>query len=253
MGREISLTTVKGGITRLRTKGAALKDSLYDLLNGYVTAAKTVYVRPGTQRRAVLSATTKGLCSFAGTLHTFAITAVGVPAGYTLHVIVHPTDASQDIAEIHFSEPLMGFLYVAAEFENGDVFHYWLQSGDPWQANHIYQIGDIVTPSVPNGFGYQATRRTAPFPAWAPNVARTVGDSVEPTAPNGFYFTVTDTQGDNPSSGGTEPTWVAQDGAQTIEDTEQSTSNTGGPATQPDVDTTPAPATQDRYGQGTQV
>ena len=44
-----------------------------------------------------------------------------------------------------------------AEFENGDVFHYWLQTGDTWQADHVYQLGDIVSPSVP--VSTQITRR----------------------------------------------------------------------------------------------
>src|SRR5688572_30316201 len=111
MDNAVALTTIKGGINRLRTKGSAPEDSVYDLLNGYVTAAKTVKVRPGTFRNAALAedtagnGLTKGLVAFDGTLHVFADELVEVPAGYTLHIISHP-DATPDdpirILEINF-------------------------------------------------------------------------------------------------------------------------------------------------------
>lgn len=230
MADPVSLTTVKGGITRLRTKGAALKDSLYDLVNGYVTAAKTVKVRPGTFRRAVLPEATKGLCSFDGSLHTFCHESVEVPPGYVLHILTHPLleDSNEDpipLKEIHFAEPFMGALYVVAEFDVGtadvqSVFHFWLQQGNTWQPNTVYKIGDIVTPSTPNGRAYQATRLQPPSPVWAPGVTRQEGDVVEPTEYNGFKYTVVDTLGDNPTSGTTEPNWPTSDGAQIFEDTE---------------------------------
>lgn len=249
----MALTTIKGGITRLRTKGGALKDSLYDLRDGYVTAAKTVKVRPGTYRRAVLPEETRGLCSFGDTLHTFCHKTVALPSGYTLHVISHPDSLGNtvdpiELEKVHFAEPLMGFLYVVAEFANEDTFHFWLQTGDTWLADTIYKLGDIVVPTVANGLAYQATRLSAPFPAWKAGAVRVNGDVIEPTVYNDFFYTVTDTQGDNPTSGAVEPVWATEEGAQTIEDTEQGNSTTGGTATeQPDIDAAPAPGTQDRY------
>lgn len=249
----VPLTTVKGGINRQRTKGAALKDSLYDLLNGYVTSSKTVVVRPGTFRRALLNEATRGLCSFGATLHTFCHKTVAVPAGFTLHVIAHPDSLGNttdpiELEKIHFAEPMMGFLYVVAEFANEDVFHYWLQTGDTWEANTIYKLGAIVAPTNVNGLAYQATRLSAPFPAWKAGAARALADVIEPTVYNDFYYTVTDTQGDNPASGTVEPTWATEAGAQTIEDTQQGNTTSGGTATdQPDVDAAPSPDTQDRY------
>lgn len=249
----VALTTIKGGINRQRTKGAALKDSLYDLLNGYVTSSKTVKIRPGTFRRATLNEATRGLCSFGATLHTFCHKTVSIPAGYTLHVISHPDSLGNtvdpiELDKVHFSEPMMGFLYVVAEFENGDIFHYWLQSGDTWVADTIYKLGAIVVPTNVNGLSYQATRLSAPFPAWKAGAARATNDVIEPTVYNDFFYTVTDTQGDNPTSGAVEPTWATEEGAQTIEDTELGDSTSGGSATeQPDVDAAPSPDTQDRY------
>jgi hypothetical protein len=252
--REVALTAVKGGITRLRTKGAALEDSLYDLLNGYVTAAKTVVVRPGTFRSYLLPTDTAGnnetagLMAFDGALHVFAIEEVVVPDGVVLHVIQHPTDPTQAIAEINFAKPFMGFPYVVATFADGVTQHYWLQSGDVWTADTIYKAGDIVVPSVSNGLAYQATRSGDPNLSWAPNVQRALGDIIEPTVYNDYFYTVVDTQGDNPRSGTVEPDWPTEDGAQISEDAEGATTSTGTPTTAPDSATTPNPVTQDRYG-----
>jgi hypothetical protein len=43
--RDIPLTAIKGGINRTRTKGGARADTLYDLLNVYVTEDGTVQAR----------------------------------------------------------------------------------------------------------------------------------------------------------------------------------------------------------------
>lgn len=251
-----ALTVVKGGINRERTKGAARPDVLYDLLNGYVTDENTVAVRPGTFRDTVLPAITKGLCAFNGSRHVFAHESVTVPAGYTLHVLVHPMfeDGSQNpfvIKKIHFAAPFLGFLYVVAEFDTlgvdtDAVHHYWLQTSGSWQANTIYKAGDIVEPTVPNGLAYRATRNGAPNPSWAPRVSRTVGDIIEPTVYNDFYYTVVDTLGSNPASGTVEPTWPTEDGARVSEDTDASSAPPQSVTLPPS--NTPSSDVIDRYG-----
>jgi len=267
--RSAALTVIKGGINRLRTKGAALNDSLYDALNCYVTAAKTVRVRPGTFRHADLSlldATlenpTKGLASFDGALHVFATQTFDVPDGFVLHVLQHPVKFNSDgsiipLRKIHFATPFMGFLYVVAEFEDadtlnelGNTFHFWLQTGDVWEANKVYKLGDIVSPSTPNGFSYQANRISAPNLSWAPNRQRQIGDVIEPTAYNDFYYTVVDTQGSNPRSGTAEPIWPLEDGAQIFEDADGGEDTTSSPTPTLDPTTAPDPTTQTRYNRG---
>lgn len=265
---SIPLTTIQGGINRLRTKGGANNQSLYDLLNGYVTSAQTVKVRPGSIRTAVLPSATKGLVAFQNSFHVFCNTFVEVPDGYTCHVLTHPLGQDPDhpvpIAEIHFAAPFLGFLYVVAEFEPvstavidaGLIFHYWLQgygtgsSSSTWQPDKVYMIGDIATPTVPNGLAYRATRfANAINPVWTPNTVETLNNRVEPTVPNGYYFIATEVDGDNPVTGATEPVWPTSTGATVAENSEivdGQESATPGPAPQP---TTPAPssATQQRY------
>jgi len=243
----------------LRTKGSAPEDSLYDLINGQVTAAKTVKVRPGTFRITTLptntagDGVTKGLCAFDGTLHVFSEESVDVPAGFTLHILSHPDATEQDpiaIEEINFAAPFMGFLYVSATFENGDTFHFWLQEGDTWEADTVYKLGDIVLPTVPGGLAFQAQRLTDPNIAWAPSVSRSLGDVIEPTVYNDFTYTVVDVQGDNPRSGEVEPDWPTEDGAQVIEDADGASGAPSTPTQMPDPNAQPAPTTSDRYDNG---
>lgn len=228
---DINLNALKAGINRIRTKGGADPSSLYDLINGYVTIDGSIQSRPGTTRHAVLPAGTRGLCAFNGAMVVFSGSAkTGLPAGYSCEVLVHPTDDTQEIAEIHFAAPFLGFLYVVAEFSDGQVFHYWLQSNDPWQASTVYLTSDTVRPASVNGFIYRPTTSNNPA-AWAPNTTYAVGDQVQPTIYNGYAYEVVEIDGDTPDSGNTEPTWIASEGALVYEDvdnTPASTATSGG-------------------------
>lgn len=88
--RPVPLTTLRGGINRLKVRGAARADMLYDLLNGYVTNAATIAPREGTTRDAVLDANTVGLMAMKGQKHVFSSALQTVPAGYVCDVLAHP-------------------------------------------------------------------------------------------------------------------------------------------------------------------
>ncbi len=216
--REI-LSALKSGITRLREKGGASKDTLYDLVNSYVTKEKTMRARYGSKVITNMLAGTKGLCWFEDAFHVFSNDDVTVPSGFVCNILIHPTDRELTIANVHFSAPFMREIYVVAEFSDGSIFHYWLQRPTVWTANTIMYPNWAVSPTVANGFAYRASRLSSPYPLWVKDIVRTVGDRIEPTIPNGFYYEVTSVSGDNPRSGATEPTWIASDGAQVIEDT----------------------------------
>lgn len=218
MARQENLTVIKGGLNRQRTKGAALKDTLFDLLNGFVSSSKTVKVRPGTRLTETLPAGTKGLVHFDGGFHVFAITFIAAPAGYTIHVIQSPDDDTLALSRIHFAEPFLGALYVSAEFADGRVYHFWLQKADVWEADTDYRLNQIVSPSVDNGFVYKARRLVGTNPAWTADTPRTVGDIIEPTTANNFKYTVTQVVGPTPRSGSEEPLWPTVSGATIVED-----------------------------------
>lgn len=250
--RSFGLGYFKAGISRLRERGGAADDSLYNLINGRITASHTIEAREGTRVDYTLPAGTKGLCSFNSKLHVFAgsITASG-NAGYVIDVLPHPTIPSQTIKTVHFAKPFLGFLYVVPEFANGDVFHYWLQSGTTWTANTAVTLGTLIAPTTPNGYVYKATRLAAAPPTWTANTTHAVSDIVTPTVANGFDYTATSVNGTNPASGATEPTWPAADGATVNEDTGLAPSTPTTPY-DPTVITstagTPPTTTTTRYG-----
>lgn len=246
-GRPQQLNSSRGGINRLRNKGGASKENLYDLVNGYVDASGAVRSRPGTVRAYALPTGTKGLTAFNGALVVFSHQTVSnMPAGVTCEVLVHPTSPSQSIKEIHYADPFLGYLYVVAEFNDGLVRHYWLRQASTWTANTRYKTGDLVQPSTPNGYVYRARRMSPPGVAWAPDVKRAVNDKAEPKTHNGFEYVCTTVIGTNPRSGTTEPTWPTQEGATVVEDVNDAMQPKPAPSTDPPV-TDPGTGIGGRY------
>ena len=235
MARQENLTVVRGGITRQRTKGAALKDSLYDLLNGFVTTEKTVKVRPGTLLTETLTAGTVGLVHFEDEFHVFANATVAVPSGYQLHILKSPDDSALALTRIHFAEGFLGGLYVVGEFSDGAIYHYWLQPADDWEASEDYTLNQRAAPTTPNGFVYKARRLAGANPAWTASTPRAADDVIEPTVENNFKYTVTQVIGPTPRSGFIEPVWPTEVGAIIIEDLDD---ESGKAPTTPDSPTT---------------
>lgn len=222
-GRIVTLNAAKGGINRLRVKGGADPSTLYDLVNGYVDSAGVIRSRPSTRSRVQLPAGTKGMCAYDGKLVVFSNVPRPMPVStpqVECEVLNHPTSPGLELFQIHFAGPFLGYLYVVAEFINGDVFHYWLQRGQTWQPNTAYLPGAIVTPTNPNGIAYQLDSGTQQFQVWIKNVVRALGDKVVPTTDNGYFYTVTDAFGPAPRSGATEPSWPTSPGAKVFEDSD---------------------------------
>jgi len=245
--KQQSLSAVKAGMTRLRTKGGASTDSVYDLVNGYVTAARTITCRPGSRIAYQLPPGTKGLVFFQGKFVVFANVVIpSTSPNVEIEVLRHPENAGAAIKQIHFAMPFLGFLYVVAEFEGGDVFHYWLEKGEIWQPNKTYFPGTLIRPSTGNGLAYRLEGDTSAYLPWAANVARALGDVVVPTTDNGYKYTVIETTGSAARSGTTEPVWPTNAGETVFEDANvqnalgSNTTNT--PAVPPNV--------KDRYGTG---
>jgi len=252
MARQVQLNAVKGGINRLRTKGGPSPNDLFDGLNCYIDASAAPTSRPGTVIDFELPAGTKGLAAANGGLVVFSHQIVSpMPDGVSLEVLSHPTNPALPIRDIHFAGPFLGdatgaILYVVAEFDDGSVFHYWLQHGSTWEANTAYGLGDIVVPTSPNGLVYRAERLNPAKPVWQPNVTRTVGEIVEATTFDGNQYEVVETIGDNPRSGATEPVWNTADGALTYEDVDITPSSGGGTGATTPPDTPPT-SVVDRY------
>lgn len=251
--RTVPLTAIKQGIDRLRPKAGSRADSLYDLVNGFVTAERTVQVRPGTRRVANLTAGTKGLVAFNSLYYVFATTSIDLSAFplFRLIILLHPFDPAATLTKIHYAAPFLGALYVTAGYSDGKIYHFWLQAAVPWQASHEYSANVFVTPTTPNGYVYIGTRLSAPFPAWTAGAPRTLGPPasvIEPTTYNEYYYTAIAVAGTNPSSGGVEPDWPLATGATIVESTDgfnATTNNDANPPASPAP--TPQASTTDRY------
>lgn len=251
--RGVNLTSGKGGIDRTRIKAGAKPDSLYDGLNCWVTVSLSFRPRQGTVIDAQLPSGTIGLTTFEDKLVVFSDHEVDLSAfpGYRLEILTYPggNATAPSLYKIWFAEPFLGWLYVAAEWSDGEVFHYWLQQVRTWQPDTIYLFNDLVQPTVPNGFTYRANRLGAANPIWQPSTAYQVGDVVEPTVPNSYKYEVVDAIGTNPRSGTVEPTWLTTPGALVNDDadivaTPDDTTGGSGSPNQPPQDVI------DRYGQG---
>lgn len=210
--RAIPLTVLKGGINRLRVKGGARANMLYDLMNGYVSNDGSVGPREGTIRDATLDGNTKGLCAQDSINNVFATSMQSVPTGYVCNLLIHPTDPTQTLLKIWFAKPFMGFLYVVAEFANHDVLHFWLQNNGTWTAATVYKTGNIILPTVLNGLAYEAERMMAPNPTWTAESTVTAGNVVEPTEYTGFAYRAVGVAGTTPHTGPSEPIWPTVSG-----------------------------------------
>lgn len=208
------LTTLKGGINRLKTKGNPSPDSLFDLVNGLVTQAGSVIPRDGTIRFANLGTSTIGLMAQNGVFNIFGLALVTVPAGFKCNVLQNPSNPSDPLKTIWYAQPFMGFPYVVAEFASGHVQHYWIQETTTWAANTVYQPGDVAIPlTTPTGLEYIPSSPYH-YTTWAPGMSISNNSIVVPTIPNGFFFVATLPSGETAAfTGAVEPTWPTTIGA----------------------------------------
>lgn len=167
-------------------KGASVSDAsrLRVLNNCYVTTGKTIRKRPGLTYVTTLETGTKGLRAAGGKLNTFHATGTVTHADtrFVANKIAHPTDAAMEVARIHYADVFNGFLYVAAEYNNGNVFHHYIDDASAltaWAATTALTLGVFRRPTVSNGYRYEVT------------TAGTT-DGTEPTWPTTIGGTVTD-------------------------------------------------------------
>ena len=326
--RPYPLTTLNGGINRLKVKGGASASQLYDLQNAYITNAGSIVPREGTIRAATLTSQTIGLAAANGTFNVFApnsgfipvvqnaiiasatggdgtfvsgstyyfevtaldayggetlvsneqsilatgatcslnlswlqaagstgynvyygtgagtenkvtsvgnvfkflatstgvftagtppvsnTTAITVPTGYTLNILSDPHDRTQLLKTIWFAKPFMGFEFVVAQFQNGDIVHYWLQNSGTWTTGADYTTASIVLPLTLNGLAYQAVRHFPIEPLWTPNTVISSGTYVEPNSPTGFAYQAIAVAGTPSTTGAVEPVWPTTAGAE---------------------------------------
>lgn len=168
-------------------KGASVSDAnrLRELDNAYVTTGRTIRKRPGLELVTTLESGTLGLTAAGGKLNTFYSigTVTHADARFVANKIAYPNvSPSYGLKKVLFADVFNGYLYVAAEYWDGSIFHHYLNPTSTeivWGALAVYTLGMIRRPTVDNGLRYEVT---------------TAGTSagVEPTWPTTIGATVTD-------------------------------------------------------------
>jgi Concanavalin A-like lectin/glucanases superfamily len=207
--RAFPITVLNGGINRLRVKGGAAANQLYDLQNAWITNAGSVVPREGTIRAATLDSSTVGLAAANGQFNIFssAFSTATLPANYVLNVLSDPSNTTASPTVIYYAKPFMGFLYVVASFSDGTVHHYWLQNSGTWTSSTDYTSASIVLPPTPNGLAYQGVRDFPIQPLWTAETLIASGSYVEPNTPTGFAYQAVATTGSPVHTGQVEPVW----------------------------------------------
>lgn len=215
--RAITLSTQKGGMSRLRDKGGASPETLYLLKNGYVTTAKTIRARPGRTSLTAVDSASVGLTAYSGQLYTFSSAALpGLPA-LTNIVLPHPTNSALTIIRIHYAQPFLGRLYVVAEFSDNSIHHYWVDNPPARKPLNIYGYLERVQPTVPNGYYYEASN-VSTATRWTSGETIVVNDLRQPTTYNKYNYKAISVVGTAPvKTSETEPTWPTQHGATVVE------------------------------------
>lgn len=130
-------------------KGASVSDAnrLRVLDNCYVTTGKTIRKRPGLTVFANLEAGTVGLKSSGGKLNTFYSTGTVTHADtrFVANKVEHPTVSTMNASKIHYADSFNGYIYVSAEYANGDIVHHYLDGTTP---THIADVNCPNTASV---------------------------------------------------------------------------------------------------------
>lgn len=216
--RPFPIADQSDGINLLRSKGGASPKGLFDLQNGWVTQKKTINARPGCgDPYAVAPTGTKGGVGFENKIHTFASSVVANSDPLVVvNVLKHPTGGAAALSTIHRAFPVLGRLYVVAEFADGVVQHYWLQRQTAWAPSTIYQFGKVVSPPADNGFVYEITNASVLLP-WAADTEYALNAEVLPTVANGFKYKATTVVGSPARSGTVEPTWPTTESATVLE------------------------------------
>lgn len=117
------------------------------LNNCFVTTGKTIRKRPGLTLVQTLESGTVGLRAAGGKLNTFHATGTVTHANtlFKANKIAHPTLGAMELAKIHFADVFNGYLYISAQYNNGDIRHHYIDGSSP---THIADTNCPNTASV---------------------------------------------------------------------------------------------------------
>lgn len=175
----ITFDVFDGGLDVSKGRSVAGANQLRRLTNAYVTTGKAIRKRPGLVKVADLETGTKGLVGAGSKLHTFygqgSITHAN--SLFQANLVPHPA-GGQDVTDVHAATSFNGYLYVAAEYGNGDTYHSYLDDPGAWAPNTAYSVGQFRRPTTPNGYRYEVTVAGTSDPTTEPSWPTTIGATV---------------------------------------------------------------------------
>lgn len=122
----IVISNFLGGVDRSRPRYVGPPGTLWSGINGHLTRGGDFEKRKAFAAYASLPSSTVGLAKTGAGLYSFgSVAAPTMPTGITYQRLQHPTDPSRVLTAIKSWDLFSGKLYVVAQFDNGDVRHYY--------------------------------------------------------------------------------------------------------------------------------
>lgn len=120
----------RGGLDRRRMNVTAPPGTLIELKNAHITRGGEIEKRPAFVEIVDLPSNTIGLAAAAGQIYTFGSAAssavtfpANTPTNLTYVQLQHPS--GEALTNVHSVEFYNGKLYVAAQFADGRIYHYY--------------------------------------------------------------------------------------------------------------------------------
>ena len=139
---------------------------VHDAINGVFTRAGNFEQRKSfIDDTAPLASDVFGLEVVASGIFLFSSNAGAVSPGNSIIILVHPDGAQFNLTKIHWSTVFTGKIYVIAEFDDGNVFHYydaalvpvWTEGIIRGTTDTIIEIGTRVAAQINDDPEYVAT------------------------------------------------------------------------------------------------
>lgn len=133
MSKKAEFTRWELGIDLRKGESVSDANRLLEGINCYISHGMALKKRPGTRIDVTLEPGTKGLVAGQGYLNTFYsgdAEIVHENPLYKTHKLTRLDGSTSPIAHIHYADVFQAYFYVAAEYEDGEIFHHYLDGGE---------------------------------------------------------------------------------------------------------------------------
>lgn len=147
----IVIENFNGGMDTRRMAASGTPGTLLELTNAHITRGGEIEKRKAYTAHATLSSTTTGLAADKDGLVSFGSAAApAMPAGIRYQRLQHPSGFS--LSRVLSWDLYAGKLFVAAEFSNGDIYHFYdgVRSED-WFDGKARGVIEVAATKVENG------------------------------------------------------------------------------------------------------